>query len=135
MQSISPFALWKWEDTFAHWEMFASGLGYTLGVSILAHIIAFVVGIASGLMATGKIPILRAFSRVYVELFQNTPLVIQLFFLYFALPPMGINMDVFTIGVLGIGAYHGAYMSEVVRSGINWIPKGQFEASPSQGFP
>ena len=134
MQSISPFALWKWEDTFAHWEMFASGLGYTLGVSILALIIAFVVGIASGLMATGKIPILRAFSRVYVELFQNTPLVIQLFFLYFALPPMGINMDVFTIGVLGIGAYHGAYMNEVVRSGINSIPKGQFEDSASQGF-
>ncbi len=134
MDSLSPFALWKWEDTLAHWQMFASGLGFTLGVSILALILAGVIGVISGMMATGKIAILRYCSRIYVEVFQNTPLVIQLFFLYFALPPMGINLDVFTIGVLGIGAYHGAYMSEVVRSGINSIPKGQFEAATSQGF-
>ncbi|HDX6329265.1 amino acid ABC transporter permease [Campylobacter fetus] len=134
MDSLSPFALWKWEDTLAHWQMFASGLGFTLGVSILALILAGFIGVISGMMATGKIAILRYCSRIYVEVFQNTPLVIQLFFLYFALPPMGINLDVFTIGVLGIGAYHGAYMSEVVRSGINSIPKGQFEAAASQGF-
>lgn len=129
-----PFALWRWEDTLAHWQVFASGFAYTLGVSVLALLMAFVIGVISGMMATGKIAWLRSCSRVYVELFQNTPLVIQIFFLYYALPPLGINLDVFAIGVLGIGAYHGAYMSEVVRSGINSIPKGQFEASASQGF-
>lgn len=131
---MQPFAWWKWEDTFAHWQMFASGFGYTLSVSLLALIIAFIIGVISGMMSTGKIKILKKLSRIYVELFQNIPLVIQLFFLYFALPPMGINLNVFTIGVLGIGAYHGAYMSEVVKSGINSIPKGQFEAAYSQGF-
>lgn len=85
-------------------------------------------------MATSKIKILRAYTRVYVELFQNIPLVIQIFFLYFALPGLGIHLDIFTIGVLGIGAYHGAYVSEVVRSGILSVPRGQFEASASQGF-
>ena len=62
---------------------------------------------------------------------------INLFFLYYVLPKVpyiGITLDVFTIGIVGIGVYTGAYMSEVMRSGIQSIPKGQFEAAASQGF-
>ncbi len=71
-------------------------------------------------MATSRFKIIRAYTRIYVELFQNVPLVIQIFFLFYALPVLGIRLDIFTIGVLGVGAYHGAYVSEVVRSGI-WL--------------
>ncbi|EAI3388619.1 TPA: amino acid ABC transporter permease [Campylobacter coli] len=132
--STNPFAIWKFVDALDNGDAFISGFIYTLEVSILALLIAIVFGTIGGVMATSKIKILRAYTRVYVELFQNIPLVIQIFFLYFALPGLGIHLDIFTIGVLGIGAYHGAYVSEVVRSGILSVPRGQFEASSSQGF-
>jgi putative glutamine transport system permease protein len=82
--------------------------------------------------AANKIP--KAVSRVYVEFFQNTPLVVQVFFVYNALPYLGVTLDVFVIGMLCVGIYHGAYVSEVIRAGITSIPKGQFEAARSQGF-
>ncbi len=132
--STNPFAIWKFVDALDNGDAFISGFIYTLEVSILALLIAIVFGTIGGVMATSKIKILRAYTRVYVELFQNIPLVIQIFFLYFALPGLGIHLDIFTIGVLGIGAYHGAYVSEVIRSGILSVPRGQFEASSSQGF-
>lgn len=130
----NPFALWKFADMLSHADEFLSGFGYTLSVSCLALLIALIFGTIGGVMATSRFKILKAYTRVYVEIFQNTPLVIQIFFLYFALPPLGIHLDVFSVGVLGVGAYHGAYVSEVVRSGILSVPKGQFEASASQGF-
>lgn len=132
--STNPFAIWKFVDALDNGDAFISGFIYTLEVSILALLIAIIFGTIGGVMATSKIKILRAYTRVYVELFQNIPLVIQIFFLYFALPGLRIHLDIFTIGVLGIGAYHGAYVSEVVRSGILSVPRGQFEASSSQGF-
>lgn len=133
----SPFALWRWLDTFSNIHAFIQGFGYTMGVAIPALMIAVIMGVFHALLATSKFKILQAWARVYVEFFQNTPLLINLFFLYYVLPKVpyiGVTLDVFVIGILGIGVYHGAYMSEVVRSGILSIPKGQFEASTSQGF-
>jgi len=132
--SSNPFALWKFVATINHSSDFLNGFIYTLAVSFLALSISLVFGTIGGVMATGRIKALRSYTRIYVEIFQNTPLVIQIFFLYFALPPLGIHLSVFLVGIIGIGAYHGAYISEVVRSGIESIPKGQFEASTSQGF-
>lgn len=135
--SDSPFAWWRWLDAFSHIEVFIEGFAYTLIVSLLALCIAVALGVLHALMATGKWKILHLWARVYVEFFQNTPLLINLFFLYYVFPQVpyiGVTLDVFTIGVIGIGVYHGAYMSEVVRSGILSIPKGQFEASMAQGF-
>ncbi len=132
--STSPFALWKFLDALEHADEFLQGFIYTLEVSVLALALAIIFGTIGGVMATSKSKIIRAYTRTYVEIFQNTPLVIQIFFLYFGLPHLGIKLDVFTIGVLGVGAYHGAYVSEVVRGGILSVDKGQFEASASQGF-
>lgn len=137
MDSLNPFALWRWIDTFKNIDVFLEGFSYTLSVAFLSLIIANILGIISGLFSVSKSFILRAFARIYVEFFQNTPLLINLFFLYFVLPKIpfiGVTLDVFTLGVIGIGVYHGAYMSEVIRSGLQAIPKGQFEAGSSQGF-
>ncbi|MCX2682830.1 amino acid ABC transporter permease [Campylobacter sp. MIT 21-1685] len=132
--SINPFALWKFLDALQDWKAFLQGFLYTLEVSFFALAIAIIFGTIGGIMATSKIKIIKAYTRTYVEVFQNTPLVIQIFFLYFGLPRLGVNLDIYTIGVLGIGAYHGAYISEVVRGGILAVPRGQFEASAAQGF-
>lgn len=129
-----PFAWFKWESLFSDYHVFLDGFIITIEVGILGLVLALVLGMIFGIMSTSKIKVLRLISRVYVEAIQNTPLVIQVFFLFNGLPYIGIVLPVFLIGILGVGVYHGAYISEVVRAGISSIPKGQFEASYSQGF-
>jgi putative glutamine transport system permease protein len=114
--------------------VFAEGLLVTLSVAVLALLLALALGVVLGIFSTSGVKPLKAIARVYVEFFQNTPLVVQIFFVFNALPKIGIMLDVFSIGFLVIGMYHGAYVAEVVRSGIQSIPKGQTEASRSQGF-
>jgi putative glutamine transport system permease protein len=132
--SAGPFALWRWVRLFADAPVFLEGLAVTLLVAASALLLALGLGVVFGLFSSSSIKPLRYVARVYVEFFQNTPLVIQVFFLYNALPYAGVVMDVFSIGLIGVGIYHGAYVAEVVRAGINSIPKGQREAARSQGF-
>lgn len=129
-----PFAWFKWQALFTDWRVFFDGFTMTLKVSILALVLSLVIGVLFGMFSTSKIKVLEVISRIYVEFIQNTPLLIQVFFLYNGLPHLGIVLPVFAIGVLGIGVYHGAYIAEVVRAGINSINKGQLEAAYSQGF-
>jgi aspartate/glutamate/glutamine transport system permease protein len=129
-----PFAAFKWEALLSDWNVFAEGFGMTIAVSVLALLLALVLGIAFGMMGTEKSRLFRLVNRCYVELIQNTPLVIQIFFLYNGLPYIGIQLPIFWVGMLGIGVYHGAYAAEVVRAGILSVPKGQFEAAMAQGF-
>ena len=129
-----PFAAFKWEALLGDWEVFAQSFGMTIAVSALALCLALMLGIAFGLMGTEKNGLFRFVNRCYVELIQNTPLVIQIFFFYNGLPYIGIQLPVFWVGMLGIGIYHGAYVAEVVRAGIQSVPQGQFEAAGAQGF-
>lgn len=129
-----PFALFKWEALFKDWRFFAEGLGITLLVSFLALLLALILGIIFGIIGASKNRNVKRISSSYVAFFQNTPLVIQIFFLYSGLPMLGITLPVLSVGVLGVGLYHGAYMAEVVRGGIEAVPKGQMEAAISQSF-
>jgi putative glutamine transport system permease protein len=131
---MGPFALPRWGFLWRdRWEFF-TGFGVTIVVSLCALLLALVLGIIFGLCSTSSKKPLKAVSRVYVEFFQNTPLVIQVFFVYNALPYLGITLDVFLIGMLCVGIYHGAYVAEVVRAGVTSIPRGQMDAARSQGF-
>ncbi|EHJ01390.1 polar amino acid ABC transporter, inner membrane subunit [Clostridium sp. DL-VIII] len=129
-----PFSIFKWEALLRDINIFFEGFLTTLEVSILGLTLALILGIIFGIFSTSKIRTLKIISRVYVEIIQNTPLVIQIFFLFNGLPYVKIVLPVFLVGILGVGVYHGAYISEVVRTGITSIPKGQFEAAKSQGF-
>ena len=101
---------------------------------MLALLLALVIGVVVGTMSTAKGRLPRAVARIYVEMFQNIPLVIQIFFMYNGLAMAGLVLSEFTIGVVGVGMYHGAYIAEVVRAGILAVPKGQEEAAYSEGF-
>lgn len=129
-----PFAWFKWVAVFQEWPVFAEGFVTTLVLSALALSLAIILGIVLGVMGTSHYKPMRTINRAYVEFIQNTPLVIQVFFLYHGLPHVGIMLPVFSVGVLGVGIYHGAYIAEVVRAGIQSIPRGQHEAAYSQGF-
>ena len=106
----------------------------TIALSVLALALALLLGVLFGVLGTAQWKPFRWLNRVYVEFIQNTPLVIQVFFLYHGLPHLGIMLPVFSVGMLGVGIYHGAYIAEVVRAGIQAIPRGQHEAAYSQGF-
>jgi putative glutamine transport system permease protein len=129
-----PFAPMRWFLLWRDRPAFLEGFGITLLVSLCALLLALILGIIFGLFSTSSKKFPRALARVYVEFFQNTPLVVQVFFVYNALPYVGLKLDVFLIGMLCVGIYHGAYVSEVIRAGITSIPRGQMDAARSQGF-
>lgn len=123
-----------WAKVWVYRSTFLLGLGNTVCTALGGLVLAFVLGVIFGLMSTsGKRP-LRFLSRVYVELIQNTPVLLQMCFLYYALAFAGKSIGIIPTGIISLGIYTGAYMAEVIRAGIEAVPKGQFEAARSQGF-
>ncbi len=130
-----------WTGESGQWLL--SGLITTLELSALAWLLAVALGIVSGALRTVKFRPLRALATFYVEFFRNVPLLVWMFFWYFAVPPLlpsviqewllGHELE-FTAGVCALGVYSGARFSEVLRSGIQSIPKTQFEASTASGL-
>ncbi len=123
-----------WNKIWIYRETFLLGLFNTLRTALVALLIALTLGIIFGLMATSGKKLLKAIARVYVEVIQNTPVLLQMCFLYYALAFSGHSPGIIVTGILALGIYTGAYMAEVIRAGIESVPKGQFEAARSQGF-
>ena len=131
-----PFAIPRWEALFLNIDVLWQGALVTLLVASLGLAMALALGTVIGVMSASHWRAARAGARVYVEFYQNTPLLIQVFMLYNAIPLIypGLFIPVIVIGVFGVGMYHGAYIAEVVRAGIQSIGRGQLEAALSQGF-
>ncbi|WP_208925337.1 ectoine/hydroxyectoine ABC transporter permease subunit EhuC [Desulfitobacterium hafniense] len=110
------------------------GLEITLIITLLATLLALVLAFLAGFGRLSKYPPLRFLAAVYVEAFRGTSLLVQLFWIYFALPILGISLPPLTAGVLTLGLNCGAYGSEVVRSAILAVPKGQTEAGIALNF-
>lgn len=130
-----------WTGQSGQWLL--DGLFTTLKLSALAWLLAAALGILAGALRTVALRPLSACGAFYVEFFRNVPLLVWMFFWYFAVPPLlprafqdwlfarGVE---FLAGTLALGVYHGARFSEVIRSGIQSIPKTQFEAALSTGL-
>ena len=114
--------------------LYRDALLLTLRIGWQGVLLAFVFGIACTLIRQLKIPVLKSLVTVYIELFRNTPLLVQLFFLYFALPKAGIRMTPAFCGSLGLGLLGGAYMAETFRSGLESIAPIQEESALSLGM-
>ena len=109
------------------------GLQNTVQISCLSFLVALVFGVAVG-VARAEILWARRILSPYVEVFRGTPLLIQLFFLYYGLPSVGIKMSSGTAAVLGLGLNGGAYISEIVRGSMASVEKGQLDAARALGF-
>lgn len=128
------FSANAWNKIWVYRDTFLLGLKNTAICAVFGLLLALLIGVTLGLFATsGKKP-LAVIARIYVEFIQNTPLLLQMCFLYYALAFSGHSLGILVTGILSLGIYHGAYMAEVVRAGIEAVPKGQFEAAYSQGF-
>jgi polar amino acid transport system permease protein len=120
--------MWSWPYVLEILPVLAHAAIITIEATFLGFIIAAILGLV---MAVARIAFLVTAwpISVFVELIRSTPLLIQIFFLYFVFPSFGIVLDAFTAGVLALGLHYGAYCSEVYRAGLEAVPRGQWEAS------
>jgi His/Glu/Gln/Arg/opine family amino acid ABC transporter permease subunit len=117
-----------------HLGELGAGLLRTLEISAIGMAGSLVVGAVLGAISALRIPVLRQLIRGYVEVFRNTPLLVQIFFLYFALPDVGVQLSGFTVGWLALLLWGGAYNVENFRAGFEAVDPGQVEASTALGF-
>ena len=106
----------------------------TLRITALSIAVGLVIGLGAGLARVWPNSFLRSISSAYIELIRGTPLLVQIFLVYFGLPALGLNLDPFVAGVLAMGINSGAYVGEIVRGGIESIAPGQMEAALSLGM-
>ncbi|WP_174808151.1 amino acid ABC transporter permease [Paenibacillus alvei] len=106
----------------------------TIGIAGAAIAASLLVAVFNSILLYFRVPILTAIVRAYIELARNTPLLIQLFFLYFALPSIGIRMSSYTTALLAMTFLGGGYLTEVFRAGIEAVPKSQLESGLALGL-
>lgn len=105
------------------------GIKVTIPLTLLSFAVSLVLGLLLAIVQVAKIKVLRQISIIYIWIFRGTPLIVQLFIIFFGLPSLGIMIDAFPAAVLAFGLNLAAYNAEVFRSAINAIPEGQLEAS------
>ncbi|WP_026137286.1 ABC transporter permease subunit [Candidatus Caldatribacterium saccharofermentans] len=110
------------------------GATVTLRITSLSIALGLGIGIVAGLARVWPNVALRAVAGAYIELVRGTPLLVQIFLVYFGLPALGLNLDPFVAGVIAMGINSGAYVGEIVRGGIESIARGQMEAALSLGM-
>ena len=128
-----PRFLYTWDDTGFVAGSLLKGLGVTLKISAISLILAFGIGLITAMLRLSNSIPGKIVSQLYLEISRNTPLLIQLFFLYFVMGPI-LGLDRFWAAVLALSLFEGAYASEIFRSGIVSVEKGQWEASHSLGL-
>jgi His/Glu/Gln/Arg/opine family amino acid ABC transporter permease subunit len=106
----------------------------TLQVSAIAIAGAFVIGLVLGAARAHRIPVVSQLAAVYVEVIRNTPILVQIFMLYFALPEIGIRLEAFTVAWLAVTIWGGAFNTENFRAGFEAVPVGYREAAAALGF-
>ncbi|EJO30889.1 amino acid ABC transporter permease [Achromobacter marplatensis] len=117
-----------------YWPMLMEGALMTAELSVLATILGFLLGTLCAVGSTSRSAWLRALVAVYVEVIRNTPLLVQLFVVFFGLASIGLKFSVTASAVIGLTINIGAYSSEIIRAGIESIHKGQAEAADCLGL-
>eukprot|EP01034_Spumella_vulgaris_P030394 gene30394-37603_t len=122
---MKPF---QFDAVFAAWPLLLKGTWITVQLSLTATLLGLVVAIFCAWGKTGGPGWLRFLINAYIEVIRNTPFLVQLFFFFFALPSIGLRWSPYTAALTAMVVNLGAYAAEIVRAGIESIPKGQIEA-------
>lgn len=109
------------------------GLWVTITISAWSLLFTLIIGMSTALLKLSDSVVGRTIANTYIELIRNTPLLVQIYLLYFVFGPV-IGLDRFATAVLALSLFQGAYTAEILRGGLNSIPKGQFEAARSLGL-
>lgn len=129
---VSAF-LFKFENGVFTKGLLLDGFLVTLKISCVSLIFTLIIGFLSAFARLSPFKSLRFLAWAYVELIRNTPLLIQIFVIYFVISPV-LNFSAFVSAVIALSLFEGAYASEMIRSGIKSVPKGQYEAAQSIGL-
>ncbi len=138
-----------WQRIFHPDHVFVLALWRTIYISVLAQLLGVVLGLIAALMRMSRFSVLRVLSGAYVLVVRGTPLIVQIFFIYFGanllfgftLIPRSVDFGAFQMdgaafaGILALGINEGAYMREIIRAGIDAVDRGQMEAAKSLGMP
>jgi polar amino acid transport system permease protein len=117
-----------------YWLALLQGLLLTVTLTFIVIILALIFAIPVALFRMSRNRLIRSVATFYVEVIRGTPLLLQLVYIYYVLPTMGINLNAFVAAILGLTLNYTAYMSEVYRSGIMAVPRNQWEAAATIGM-
>lgn len=120
--------------SFVNLRFLLDGLQVTVAVSVLSIVFSFLIGGLVGTLRFASIPFLSKILGLIVDIIRNLPLLLIIFFTYFALPQIGIRFNIFWSAVVALTIFESAMLSEIFRAGLNAVPKGQMEAGLSTGL-
>jgi His/Glu/Gln/Arg/opine family amino acid ABC transporter permease subunit len=123
-----------WSYLTENGDELLAGLRRTLEVSLLAIAGSFVIGLVLGAARAHRVPIVSPIAAVYVEVIRNTPILVQIFFLYFGLPELGIRLEAFTVALIALVIWGGAFNTENFRAGFEAVAYRYREAALALGF-
>jgi polar amino acid transport system permease protein len=121
--------IWDWGYAFEILPVLARASVVTIQATILGFILAAVLGLAFAILRMSHNPLISIPTAGFVEFIRSTPLLIQIFFIFFVFPEFGITLNAITAGILALGLHYGTYCSEVYRAGLEGVPRGQWEAA------
>lgn len=110
------------------------GVWLTLVVTVLSLVLSTVLGLFWALLGSSKVRLLRQISRTFITVIRGIPIIVQLFYIYFVFPEIGVNLTAMQAGIIGLGIAYSAYQAENFRAGIEAVDKGQIEAAQSIGM-
>ncbi|MEU4667251.1 ectoine/hydroxyectoine ABC transporter permease subunit EhuD [Amycolatopsis sp. NPDC023774] len=127
---------WDWQAAADAIPLLLEGLLVTVELTLLGSALAYTLGLVLALLRQARIAVLSRAVWLFIEFVRSTPLLIQVFVLYWLVPPLtGIKMSAFVTGVVALGVHYATYTSEVYRAGIEAVPKGQWEAATALNLP
>jgi polar amino acid transport system permease protein len=124
----------NFQPVFDSLDLLMHGAWLTVKLSLMAMVVGLIVSVLGAVGKTSGIKLLRWLIDIYVEVIRNTPFLIQIFFIYFGLPAVGLSMSPNSAALVALVINVGAYGTEIIRSGIEAIPKGQIEAGRALGL-
>lgn len=126
--------MFRWDVVVTYFPVLLEGAFVTIQVSLITIIISTILGTFVAMMRTSQIKVLRGVTATYVWIFRGTPQLLVLFYIYYTFPSIGIVLSAFAAAIIGLSLNSTAYYSEVIRSGIEAIPKGQVESAIAVGM-
>ena len=120
---------WDWNYTLEILPVLGQASLLTLKATLLGFVLAATLGLVFALLRMSRLAPVRWSATGIVEFIRSTPLLIQIFFLYYVMPEFGLTLDAMTAGILALGLHYACYCAEVYRAGLDNIPKGQWEAA------
>lgn len=127
---------WDWQAAYDAIPLLLKGLLVTVELTLLGSAVAYALGLVLALLRRSGIPVLSQAVWLFIEFVRSTPLLIQVFVLYWLVPPVtGFKMSAFVTGVVALGVHYATYTAEVYRAGIEAVPKGQWEAAVALNLP